>query len=630
MMRHEFLFKCNRVRTILAIVCLLASSIVFAQDPVVYNKKGKEVNPEKVYKKFIKDANKGDAYSQKIIGDCFFNATGGVTDKDYSKAVEYYRKAAEQGYVPAQYSLAVIYDTGNGQPQDFTEAVMWYSKAAEQGIVDAQYRAAVMYEGGIGVAHNMNAAAHWYEKAAEQGIVDAQYKIARCYESGNGVSSNYGAAAEWYLKAANQGHAQAQNSIGYCYENGKGVAKNLTTAFEWYSKAANQEITNAQYKLGLFYEYGEGVTKDLFSAFVWYRKAADKGLSDAQYRLGYFYKDGIYVIADPQIAAGWYRKAAEQGNTAAQYELGNCYYSGKGVEKDYSTAISWFLRAAEHENSEVQYSLAVCYYKGNGVSKDLPLAVLWAKKASEQGNEKAKKLLEDIQNSNCLPFETTLIKDSDTLEKGQLSVDYNIDIDYPNDNNTILTNSIAQWINDKFKSTDETGYTDSLNDGNAMIDYYLNNISETWEASNGDNGSYDMSIKKKDETMKYITYKCIHSEYHPGAATSFGNITQVSFNKKDGSIIGWNIFNDNFENKLIAIAVNSKFYLDNTDEEENETSISVFNNKISDFELSLTRQGIVLYRWMMGSTQAFGIIPYDKIKSLLNKKGLDLIYNITE
>ena len=53
---------------------------------------------------------------------------------DYSEAVKWYRKAAEQGNKQAQYNLGVCYESGRGVPQDYSEAVKWYRKAAEQGV----------------------------------------------------------------------------------------------------------------------------------------------------------------------------------------------------------------------------------------------------------------------------------------------------------------------------------------------------------------------------------------------------------------------------------------------------------------------------------------------------------------
>jgi uncharacterized protein len=52
--------------------------------------------------------------------------------------VFWYRKAADQGYVSAQYSLAFCLDNGDGVDQDSEESTSWFRKAAEQGHVGAQ------------------------------------------------------------------------------------------------------------------------------------------------------------------------------------------------------------------------------------------------------------------------------------------------------------------------------------------------------------------------------------------------------------------------------------------------------------------------------------------------------------
>ena len=57
--------------------------------------------------------------------------------QDYKEAVEWYRKAAEQGFAEAQHSLGAMYANGLGVKQDFVKALKWWQSAAEQGHVDA-------------------------------------------------------------------------------------------------------------------------------------------------------------------------------------------------------------------------------------------------------------------------------------------------------------------------------------------------------------------------------------------------------------------------------------------------------------------------------------------------------------
>jgi TPR repeat protein len=80
--------------------------------------------------------------------------------------VKWYRLAAAQGYAPAEYSLGVAYEKGQGVPQDYREAVKWYRFAAAQGNESAQVNLGVMYTKGRGVGQDFVRAHMWFTLAA--------------------------------------------------------------------------------------------------------------------------------------------------------------------------------------------------------------------------------------------------------------------------------------------------------------------------------------------------------------------------------------------------------------------------------------------------------------------------------
>ena len=104
------------------------------------------------------------------------------------------RRRADEGYVRAQYNLALMYDTGRGVPEDNMEAVRWYRKAADQGNVRAQNNLGVMYDAGEGVPEDNAEAVRWYRMAAEQGDASAQYNLGVMYDTGEGVPEDDTAA----------------------------------------------------------------------------------------------------------------------------------------------------------------------------------------------------------------------------------------------------------------------------------------------------------------------------------------------------------------------------------------------------------------------------------------------------
>ena len=104
-----------------------------------------------------------------------YSRNGGVPRND-AMAATWYRKAAEQGQVVAQYNLGVMYGAGRGVHQDDAKAVTWYRKAAERGLPDAQFQLGITIGAGQGVSRDFVEAYLWLELAAIQGVASAVQK----------------------------------------------------------------------------------------------------------------------------------------------------------------------------------------------------------------------------------------------------------------------------------------------------------------------------------------------------------------------------------------------------------------------------------------------------------------------
>lgn len=93
---------------------------------------------------------------------------------DVLDAAKWYRKAAEQGYAPAQANLGILYDLGQGVAQDYQQALYWYVKAAEQGDIKAQNNLGFMYSEGKGVAQDRATGHMWFNIAGVRGNEDGR------------------------------------------------------------------------------------------------------------------------------------------------------------------------------------------------------------------------------------------------------------------------------------------------------------------------------------------------------------------------------------------------------------------------------------------------------------------------
>jgi TPR repeat protein len=65
----------------------------------------------------------------------YADGRGGV--QEFAAAATWYRKAAEQGLVQAEFNMGVMYTNGQGVPQDYVMAHMWFNLAAAAGDKDA-------------------------------------------------------------------------------------------------------------------------------------------------------------------------------------------------------------------------------------------------------------------------------------------------------------------------------------------------------------------------------------------------------------------------------------------------------------------------------------------------------------
>ncbi|CAM3977335.1 hypothetical protein CCOS865_02256 [Pseudomonas reidholzensis] len=133
---------------------------------------------------------------------------------------DWYRKAAKQGFAPAQHNLAVCYAAGIGTSQDEVLAAHWFRKAAQQGHAPAQCNLGSCYALGAGVPADDSMAFSWTYKAAVQGEVSAQYNLGCLYSSGRGIGISYSIAAAWFKKAADQGSDLAEGRYREMRERG--------------------------------------------------------------------------------------------------------------------------------------------------------------------------------------------------------------------------------------------------------------------------------------------------------------------------------------------------------------------------------------------------------------------------
>ena len=171
-----------------AIVLLVASILVVGQAAsAAVDVEGRKCvhdaiennNFRKAFEQACKMADHDCSYSQCILGLMYEKGVG--VEKDVTKAVEWYTKAARRGFADAQFRLGRLYYLGKDVKRDPKKAALWLNKSAEQGVAQAQYYMGKMYLNGDGVPKNVQKARRWLHLAADRGIADAKRLIAKSH-----------------------------------------------------------------------------------------------------------------------------------------------------------------------------------------------------------------------------------------------------------------------------------------------------------------------------------------------------------------------------------------------------------------------------------------------------------------
>ena len=338
---------------------------------------------------------------QYYLGKCYYNGWG--VKPNIEVAAEWYNKAAQKGYAPAQTQLGYCCERYNGLAACYGQFFYWYNLSAKSGDALGQYYLGQCFLYGKGVAQNLTKCVDWFERAAAQGLIEAQYKVAECYKNGDGVGKSDVEAAKWYAAAASKGHKEAQYKLAGCYARGKGVKEDSFNAVRWYEKAAEQGHMVAQYELGSYYYDKGSCQHDEYKAIDWYKKAvvwlkasSAQGYMEAKCKLANCYYNGNGVSKSPAKAYKLYNEAKIMfsdkfsKNISACIGLGDCYYYGQGVGHNDWEAVTYYKYAAQQDDGMACYKLALCYLKHE---KYRAAAEPWLIKAAEQGVIEAKSKL---------------------------------------------------------------------------------------------------------------------------------------------------------------------------------------------------------------------------------------------
>lgn len=334
--------------------------------------------------------------------------TGDFGEPDPDRALPWLRRAAQQGFPPAQMLLGKAYALGNGVDRDMTFALEQLRQAAAGHDADAHYLLWKMLRTGMGTDSDLRAALHHLERAAEGGNVRAMQTLGDWYrlysddpDRQRKMEEWYGRAVEEYEILAQRGHAPSMTALVILYGRGRGGAPNPGRAMFWLRHAAEAGVPDAQLMMATAYENGLEVEADSRRAVSWYRRAAEQDYIPALLRLAGLLRTGaLQVEPDPEQADRLTerafdvaRRAAAAGEPDTQYLLATLYREGGGGKQSLAEAVRWLRRAAEQDHERAQLDLGMAYLRGDGVERDPGMGLHWIHQSARQGQPEAQFLL---------------------------------------------------------------------------------------------------------------------------------------------------------------------------------------------------------------------------------------------
>ena len=375
----------------------------------------------------------GDMIAQFDLGQMYQYAIG--VEKNTEEAVKYYKLAAEQGSLPAEYNLGIIYLHGDDDvTPNYKLALHWLTDAAFKGNDYAQFVLARIYENGYFDADgkevikaNREQALAMYNIAAANRYGPAQYRLAEIlvrekqtdlsergkrkrnqlikdlyaralknhekraelplayYNAMSKKADKQQLAYEVADKLANDGNKEASLLLGLMYDRGIVVGKSSDSAVRWYQQSGENPVS--AFILGTYSASGDGLSKDTEKAHDLLEKAVASNFSYANLNLAVLNKQNDLEFLD------YLNTALSQSNSTAGLLLADYYLSESDDKAQLQDARKIYEQFAKQGDKDAQLKLGFLYEKGIGGKVNYAKAKDWYSEAAHQNQAQAQFLL---------------------------------------------------------------------------------------------------------------------------------------------------------------------------------------------------------------------------------------------
>ncbi len=153
----------------------------------------------------------------------------GIKDRGRQSSFHWLKKAAEEGYAPAQFEMGLRYYYRNRlivthllnlRTPNIRKSFSWFSEAANSGHAEATYFVGKMYGTGQAGTKDLERSFYWVQQAAEVGVTPAKILLAIMYQFGKGVTQDSERALQLYEQVAEERRYTHMGSVlDYIFRN---------------------------------------------------------------------------------------------------------------------------------------------------------------------------------------------------------------------------------------------------------------------------------------------------------------------------------------------------------------------------------------------------------------------------
>ena len=253
-------------------------------------------------------AQSGEDWAQYMLGKTYLNGAdfAGTPSRhvaqDLEQAELWLNRAAGQGNVAAEVSLAKAYDEGPLK-KDADKAITWYEKVAEDAEdtderdANARLCQLVMDK----PVHDPETAEPYCAFMAAHGKPEGYFGVAKAYETGDGVDANPLKALDIYRElAGTYGYRPAMEKLAFGYRDGGALAaRDDAQALTWFLRLA--EVAPETYLIEVAHrlEKGVGAPAQPVDAGRYYLAAAKAGNAEAK----------TWLVKHPAVTAAWVERS---------------------------------------------------------------------------------------------------------------------------------------------------------------------------------------------------------------------------------------------------------------------------------------------------------------------------------